>query len=211
MTTPTAAPPPAATAATPAKKGGCLKGCLSGCLVLVVLAILVAAGGWYGWKKWGHPWLERKKHAVEAKLSPAGLGFGSGKGFSLPSSLTPKLPARAGHTTRSAMAKDLWVPKAAGLAAYDTQPDGTSVSVVRVNGKTVLQLVAEARKGMRGHGWKLVHAGKDGKAGTALDFERPGAVARIGLYPRAGAVEVWSRRRATGSGSRPGSGAPPAP
>ena len=80
--------------------------------------------------------------------------------------------------------------------------------MVRVKGATVAGLTTAARRGMGARGWKLVYAGADGK-GQVLRFSRHGAAARVGLYPRADAVEVWVSRRATSGGSRSGSGAGP--
>ena len=216
MTTPQAAKTPG---------GGCLKGCLFGCLGLIVVLLVVAGGTWYGWHRWGRPWLANKEQAV-ARYVPAGLlpgvsgGTAGASGASgvagllarhlAPGHLAPSLPSAAGRTRRADLGADLWVPGAAGPAAYDTQPDGASAAVVRVEGQAPSALVTEARRKMKARGWTLVDAGKDGD-GTALDFKRPGARARVGVYPRHGAVEVWVSRWASGGGSRSGSGAGSAP
>ncbi len=208
------APVGGAPGGAPAKTtGGCRKGCLVGCGGLLALVAVLAVGGWLGWRRWGRPWLAKKEQAV-AHYVPSGLLHGhgdtAGSGGAAPShlaaALAPKLPASPGKTGRGDLPHDLWVPAATGPAAYDTQAGGLATAVVRVTGGSVTRLTRAARRGMHAQGWKLLYAGADGK-GQVLRFTRRRATARVGLYPRAGAVEVWVSRRATSAGSRSGSGA----
>ena len=201
--TPAASPTSAASAASPPtatpdkpKSRGC-RNCAIGCLGMIVMfAVLLAAGGWFGYTRYARPWFlgarARLYETVPQLEALEGLAL-DGMGEGLPSGLERDL---SGTTDPTAFPADVALPGGRETLATRSGDFGAR-AVAETRGRTAAALSAELRAEMESLGWSRVPV-PDPADGIALRFDKQdGADARTARYeliPQdSGTVRVWVR------------------
>lgn len=177
MTDPVATPPQRSRS-----RHGCMKGC-GGCLIAL---ILLAAAAWFGYARYGAPWLETQTARLSERF-PA-LGALVRLKDSLPLQGMTLAGGEMGSRDAADFPADLWLPPSAVDQAFNTA-ERSALASLMLPGEDAASLAAEIRSEMETRGWSRTPV-PDPHNGLALLFEKDGRIVSYLLYPRQDRLQV---------------------
>lgn len=160
----------------------CSLGC-GGCLILLALLTL---GAWFGYTRFGSPWLEAKAGGLIERIPP--LGTLLNLKDSLPLKGVTLGGGLSGSEDPGDFPTDVWLP-ADTIDSLVNVGEGSALAAVEVADVEGSQLSGKIRSEMQALGWEWIPV-RDPQGGSALLFQKEDRSASYLVYPRGDTLRV---------------------